>query len=94
MAEITEKGYAREVPADPQETNVKWYIPHHRIYNPQKPWKIRVVFDCSAKYQGKSLNDLLPSGPDLTNTLFGVLMRFIRERVALMAIYRGNVLPS
>lgn len=44
-----------------------------------------MVFDCSAKYQGKSLNDLLPSGPDLTNTLFGVLMRFIRERVALMA---------
>lgn len=51
---------------------MKWYVPHHGIYHPHKPGKIRVVFDCSAKYQGKSLNDLLLSSPDLTNTLFGV----------------------
>lgn len=51
---------------------MKWYVPHHGIYHPHKPGKIRVVFDCSAKYQGKSFNDLLLSSPDLTNTLFGV----------------------
>lgn len=86
MAEIIDKGYARKISADIQKSsNVKWYIPHHGIYHPQKPGKIRVVFDCSAKYQGKSLNDLLLNGPDLTNTLFGVLMRFRQERIALMA---------
>ena len=64
---------------------VKWYIPHHGIYHPRKPGKIRVVFDCSAKFQAKSLNDLLLKGPDLTNTLYGVLMRFRQERIAIMA---------
>ena len=72
------------MPADLQETNVKRYIPHHGIYHPHKPGKIFVVFDCFAKYQGKSLNDLMLSGPDLTNNLFGVLMRFRQERVTLM----------
>lgn len=72
MAAIIEKGYARKVPPDLQETNMKWCVPHHGIYHPHKRGQIRVVFDCSAKYQGKSLNDLLLSSPDLTNTLFGV----------------------
>ena len=86
MADIVDKGYARKVPVDLQaSSSMKWYIPHHGIYHPHKPGKIRVVFDCSAKYQGKSLNDLLLNGPDLTNNLFGVLTRFRQERVALMA---------
>ena len=86
MAEILEKGYARKVPAHTQGLNcVKWYIPHHGIYHPRKPGKIRVVFDGSAKFQGKSRNDLFLKGPDLTNTLFGVLMRFRQERIAIMA---------
>ena len=86
MADLISKGYARKVPTDHQESsNVKWYIPHHGIYHPHKPGKIRVVFDCSARYQGKSLNDLLLNGPDLTNNLFGVLLRFRQERIALMA---------
>lgn len=41
--------------------------------------------DCAATYQGVSLNDRLLQGPDLTNTLVGVLLRFRQEPVALMA---------
>ena len=38
--------------------------------------KIRIAFDCSAKFQGTAPNDHLLQGPDLTNTLVGVLFRF------------------
>ncbi|XP_060589840.1 uncharacterized protein LOC132744996 [Ruditapes philippinarum] len=53
-----------------------WYLPHHPVVNPKKPGKVRVVFDCAAKYRGTSLNDNLLQGPDLTNSITGVLMRF------------------
>ena len=86
MADIVDKGYARKVPVDLHaSSSMKWYIPHHSVYHPHKPGKIRFVFDCWAKYQGKSLNDLVLNGPDLTNNLVGVLTRFRQERAALMA---------
>lgn len=49
----------------------------------------RVVFDCSAKYEGASLNDVLLSGPDLANNLLGVLLRFRMKNIALMADIEG-----
>ena len=58
------------------------YIPHTGVYHPRKPDKIRVVFDCSASYQGVSLNDHLLQGPNLMNSLVGVLCRFRKEAVA------------
>lgn len=62
-----------------------WYLPLFGVYHPKKPNKIRLVFDSSSKCGGQSLNDVLLSGPDLTNSLLGVLMRFRREEVAIMA---------
>ncbi|XP_070548923.1 uncharacterized protein [Ptychodera flava] len=87
MADIIEKGYAIQVPNDEldRDDGKVWYIPHHGVYHPKKPEKIRVVFDCSAKFQGVSLNNLLLQGPDLTNNLLGVLLRFRQEPIALMA---------
>ena len=61
-----------------------WYIPHHGVYHPKKPEKIRVVFDCSAEFKGETLNKYLLQGPDLTNNLVGVLFRFRQEPVAFM----------
>ena len=61
-----------------------WYLPHHGVYHPQKPGKMRVVFDCSANYHGESLNRHLLSGPDLANNLLGVLCRFRQESTAFM----------
>ena len=62
-----------------------WYLPHHGVYHPKKPEKIRVVFDCSAKHDGISLNQKLLQGPNLTNSLVGVLTRFRLERIAVMS---------
>ena len=68
------------------------YVPHTGVYHPRKPDQIRVVFDCSAKYQGVSLNDHLLQGPDLMNGLLGVLCRFRKEAVAFMADVKGMFL--
>ena len=83
MSEVIEKGDAEEAHREAKEGE-KWYIPHHGIYHPQKPDKLRVVFDGSAKYKGTSLNEHLLSGPDLLNSLNGVLIRFRRHQVALL----------
>ena len=47
--------------------------------------KIRVVFDCSAEFEGKSINKELLPGPELTNQIVSILIRFREERVAVMA---------
>ncbi|KAK3754726.1 hypothetical protein QZH41_007045 [Actinostola sp. cb2023] len=60
------------------------YVPHTGVYHHKKPGQIRVVFDCSARYEGVSLNDCLLQGPDLLNGLLGVLCRFREEKIAFM----------
>ncbi|XP_039475082.1 uncharacterized protein LOC120442538 [Oreochromis aureus] len=84
MRETIERGDAERVPSVDLDKSPAWYIPHHGVYHPQKPGKIRVVFDCSAKYVGASLNDYLLTGPELTNSLVGVLCRFRKGPVAVM----------
>ncbi|KAK0152254.1 hypothetical protein N1851_006383 [Merluccius polli] len=83
MADVISNGDAEPVPETAVE-EVCWFIPHHGIYHPKKPGKLRVVFDCSAKFHGISLNDTLLTGPDLINSLVGVLCRFRREAVAII----------
>ena len=53
--------------------------------NPNKPDKLRVVFDCSAKQNGVSLNDHLLRSPILLSNLIGVLLRFRQFPVAISA---------
>ncbi|XP_055056153.1 uncharacterized protein [Misgurnus anguillicaudatus] len=84
MNETITRGDAEKVPFDELDKSPSWYIPHHGVYHPQKPGKIRIVFDCSAKYEGVSLNDFLLTGPELTNSLVGVLCRFRKGQIAVM----------
>lgn len=58
------------------EPNTVNYIPHHGVINPNKPGKIHVVFDASAKFRGVSLYDHLFRGIDYLNALTSVLIRF------------------
>jgi hypothetical protein len=82
MREILQRGDAEKVPPDEVTSSNAWYIPHHGVYHPKKPNKVRVVFDCSARYQEKCLNDHLLQGPDLINPLVGVLCRFREGPIA------------
>ena len=85
------KEYARRLSKDQAAAvrNITWYIPHHAVTNPNKPGKVRVVFDAAAKYNGTCLNDQLLQGPCLTNDLIGVLIRFRKEEVAFSADAQG-----
>ncbi|KAE8608068.1 hypothetical protein XENTR_v10011388 [Xenopus tropicalis] len=83
MKKILDNNHAE--PAPPLKTGEEcWYLPSFGVYHPRKPDQIRVVFDSSAQFKGVSLNNVL-TGPNLTNSIIGVLVRFRKERVAFMA---------
>ena len=88
MQKILNKGHTSPVPLEDirakSQSGKVWYLPHFGVYHPKKPTQIRVVFDSSAKYSDVSLNKELLPGPDLMNSLLGVLIRFRRETTAIM----------
>ena len=63
----------------------EWYLPHFPVKNPNKPNNIRIVFDAATEFQNTSLNKNLLQGPDHTNSLIGVLMKFRQKNVAVTA---------
>ena len=42
-----------------------------------------MVFDAAARFNGTSLNEELLQGPEMTNNLLGVLLRFREEGIAI-----------
>ena len=88
MREIITKGYAERASSSSDRRTgeaPRSYLPHHGVCHPHKPDKVRIVFDCAAKYGNVCLNDVLTQGPELTNSLMDVLLRFRQEEVAFMA---------
>ena len=60
MRDLMERGEAERVPdeeIDPGPGKVVWYLPHHGVFHPKKPGKLRVVYECSASFDGVSLKD-------------------------------------
>lgn len=60
-----------------QET---WYFPHHIVEHNNKH---RIVFDSSFEYMRQNLNKSLLSGPTLGPYLFGMLLRFHQNAIAI-----------
>ena len=87
MNDYIKKGYARQLTQEEveRESPIRCYLPHHPVTNPNKPGKVRIVFDAAAECEGTSLNKALLPGPDSTNNLVGVLLRFRQGNVALSA---------
>lgn len=67
-----------------------YYIPHHPVHRmDDPPSKIRVVFNAScASSNGKSLNDLLLTGPKLQADISTLLSRFRLHKFAFTADIR------
>ena len=81
-------GYVRKI--DQTELNetrdeLQWYLPHHPVINPHKPEKVRRVCNAAVQYQGVALTDKLLSGPDLLQSLVGIIFRFREHQIALSA---------
>ncbi|XP_047992718.1 uncharacterized protein LOC125231321 [Leguminivora glycinivorella] len=80
---LLEKGYAERIMEPPQSDRM-WFLPHFSVYNLNKG-KYRAVFDCAAKSQGCALNDFILAGPDLLQSLLGILLRFREWEFAVTA---------
>ena len=106
MEGMVTKGFAEQVPVTEIYANNEcnfnqgkiWYLVHHGVMHPRKN-KLRVVFDCSLKYKGKALNDELLQGPDLSNNLLNVLLKFRLNKIGITAdieqmFYQVKVPPS
>ena len=66
------------------QRKLQWYL-HHLVINSHKAEKVRRVCNAAAKYQGVALNDKLLSGPDLPQSLIGIIFRFREHQIALSA---------
>ena len=86
MNDYVNKGHAKKLTNNEKTylSNITNYIPHHGVSHPNKPNKIRVVFDAAAEYKKSSLNKHLYKGPDLMNNLQAVLMRFRKGEFAIV----------
>ncbi|XP_068704062.1 uncharacterized protein [Montipora capricornis] len=85
IKEMKEMQFARKL--TPKEIK-EWkgpvhYIAHHAVSRPEKSTPVRIVFNSSASYAGHALNDYWYKGPDFLNNLFGVVMRFRENPVAI-----------
>ncbi|XP_058816368.1 uncharacterized protein LOC131679652 [Topomyia yanbarensis] len=76
IVRLTEKQLSKKYPR-------VWYLPIFPIVNPNKPGKLRIVWDAAAKVAGVSLNSFLLTGPDLLTSLLSVLHRFREFRIAI-----------
>ena len=90
-----EKGYIEKIDKtdcfkvdNPRE----WYLPHHPVVHPHKPGKVRRVLNGAAKFQSKSLNNALLTGPDLLQSLIHILIRFRQFKYAVSADIEGMFL--
>ncbi|XP_055605041.1 uncharacterized protein LOC129753269 [Uranotaenia lowii] len=85
LTDYETKGYIRKLSVE-EERNYPgrvWYLPIFPVLNPNKPGKLRIVWDAAAKVGDLSLNSFLLKGPDQIVSLPHVLQRFREHRVAV-----------
>ncbi|PFX21318.1 hypothetical protein AWC38_SpisGene14197 [Stylophora pistillata] len=61
-----------------------WDVPRFALTSSKKPNKVRVVLNGAAEHRETSLNKNLLQGPNYTNNIVGVLLRFCEENAALV----------
>lgn len=92
ISKLLDNGYARELTDNELSADHVWYLPHFGVQNPNKPGKLRLVFDAAAKVDGVCLNDYLLTGPDLYNSLYGIMLRFRENKIVIIGDIRDMFL--
>ena len=86
MKEMEDRKFSRKLT---KEAIVEWnkpvhYVSHHAVVRTEKKsTPVRIVFNSSAAFKGHCLNDYWHKSPDLLNNLFGVILRFRENAVAV-----------
>ena len=63
-----------------------YYMPHHPVIREdRRTTKCRIVYDCSSKEEGASLNECLQTGTCMFADLLGVLVRFCCHSIGMTA---------
>ncbi|XP_065076520.1 uncharacterized protein LOC135700058 [Ochlerotatus camptorhynchus] len=90
IAEYRTKNYIRKLTSEELAAKYDrvWYLPIFPVFNPNKPGKVRIVWDAAAQAYGISLNSALLTGPDLLASLVGILYRFREYRIGVCADIR------
>lgn len=85
MEKYVSNGYLRKLSTEELATphEREWYLPVFPVTNPNKPGRVRMVFDAAQEVDGVSLNSVLMQGPDLVSSLVDVLMKFRQEKIAI-----------
>ena len=87
VRDMVQRGVARKLTKE-ELINYKGpihYISHHEVLKPDsKSTPVRIVFNSSANYMGHVLNEYRAKGPDLLNSLLGILVRFRENEVAFI----------
>ena len=60
------------------------YISHHKVLKQTPSTPVRIVFNSSANYMVHVLNEYWAKGPDLLNSLLGILIRFRENEIAFI----------
>ena len=68
------------------------YLPHHPVFHPHKPGKVRQCLNGAAKIHGLLLNNALINGPMLLQKLIHLLLRFRKHPYVVSAHIEGMLL--
>lgn len=70
-----------------KSSEVAYYLPHHAVWKAgSSTTRCRVVFDASCKTSsGRSLNDVLITGPQIQENIICIQLRFRMKKIAVVA---------
>ena len=87
IQDMVDRGVARKLTQEELQTykGPIHYVAHHEVHRlDSKSTPVRIVFNSSAKLMGHTLNKYWAKGPDLLNSLLGILIRLRENEVEFM----------